>query len=181
MHSPKADGRASVGLDYILLFWMNGSRICQWHSMWHIRQGASEIYLDGKLLYSFGKVGTRKEEEEPYWERNPQVISFSGETDHVIAVRYSNFSSYQSIPVQGFRLTVARLNESIRSRVGMVRQGTTYQMVWTAIPVFLMLQHLLLFFFYPRARENLYFALLTGSFGAFFFLLLQCVLASYSN
>ena len=135
--------------------------------------GASEIYLDGKLLYAFGKVGTRKEEEEPYWERNPQVISFSGETDHVIAVRYSNFSSYQSIPVQGFRLIVAPLNESIRSRVTMVRQGTTFQMVWTAIPVFLMLQHLLLFFFYPRARENLYFALLTGSFGAFFFLYLQ--------
>ena len=135
--------------------------------------GASEIYLDGKLLYSIGKVGTRKEEEEPYWERNPQVISFSGKTDHVIAVRYSNFSSYQSIPVQGFRLIVAPLNESIRSRVTMVRQGTTFQMVWTAIPVFLMLQHLLLFFFYPRARENLYFALLTGSFGAFFFLYLQ--------
>ncbi len=141
--------------------------------------GASEIYLDGKLLYSFGKVGTRKEEEEPYWERNPQVISFSGETDHVIAVRYSNFSSYQSIPLQGFRLTVRRLNESITSRIGMVRQGTTFQMVWTAIPVFLMLQHLLLFFFYPRARENLYFALLTGSFGAFFFLFLQCVFVSY--
>jgi serine phosphatase RsbU (regulator of sigma subunit) len=135
--------------------------------------GASEIYLDGKLLYSIGKVGTRKEEEEPYWERSPQVISFSGKTDHVIAVRYSNFSSYQSIPVQGFRLIVAPLNESIRSRVTMVRQGTTFQMVWTAIPVFLMLQHLLLFFFYPRARENLYFALLTGSFGAFFFLYLQ--------
>ncbi len=132
--------------------------------------GASEIYLDGKLLYSIGKVGTRKEEEEPYWERNPQVISFSGKTDHVMAVRYSNFSSYQSVPVQGFRLIVAPLNESIRSRVKMVHQATTYQMVWTAIPVFLMLQHLLLFFFYPRARENLYFALLTGSFGAFFFL-----------
>ncbi len=135
--------------------------------------GASEIYLDGKLLYSIGKVGTRKEEEEPYWERNPQVISFSGKTDHVIAVRYSNFSSYQSIPLQGFRLIVAPLNESIMARVKMVRQATTYQMVWTAIPVFLMLQHLLLFFFYPRARENLYFALLTGSFGAFFFLYAQ--------
>ena len=142
--------------------------------------GASEIYLDGKLLYSFGKVGMRKEEEKPYWERNPQVIMFSGETDHVIAVRYSNFSSYQSTPVQGFRLIVTPLNESIRSRVTMVRQGTTLQMVWTAIPVFLMLQHLLLFFFYPRARENLYFALLTGSFGVFFFLFFQFVILAIS-
>ena len=142
--------------------------------------GASEIYLDGELLYSIGKVGTRKEEEEHYWERNPQVISFSGKTDHVIAVRYSNFSSYQTTPVLGFGLVVAPLNESIKSRVTMVRQGTTSQMVWTAIPIFLMLQHLLLFFFYPRARENLYFALLTGSIGAFIFIFFQFVILTTS-
>ena len=142
--------------------------------------GASEIYLDGELLYSIGKVGTRKEEEEHYWERNPQVITFSDKTDHVIAVRYSNFSSYQSTPVLGFGLVVAPLNESIKSRVTMVRQGTTLQMVWTAIPVFLMLQHLLLFLFYPRARENLYFALLTGSTGAFIFIIFQFFISAIS-
>lgn len=142
--------------------------------------GASEIYLDGELLYSIGKVGTRKEEEEHYWERNPQVITFSGKTDHVIAVRYSNFSSYQTTPVLGFGLVVAPLNESIKSRVTVVRQGTTLQMVWTAIPVFLMLQHLLLFFFYPRARENLYFALLTGSVGAFVFIIFQFSISAIS-
>lgn len=144
------------------------------------QSGASEIYLDGELLYSIGAVGTRKEEEEPYWERNPQVISFSGKTDHVIAVRYSNFSSYQTTPVQGFGLVVAPLNESIKSRVTIVRQGTTLQMVWTAIPVFLMLQHLLLFFFYPRTRENLYFALLSGSLGAFVFIIFQFVILATS-
>ena len=138
--------------------------------------GASEIYLDGVLIYAFGKVGTRKEEEEVYWERNPQVISFSGETDHVIAVRYSNFSS----PF-GFWLALAPLDESIKSRVTMVRQGTTLQMVWTAITVFLMLQHLLLFFFYPGARENLYFAISTGSIGAFIFLTFQFILWTTSN
>lgn len=138
--------------------------------------GASEIYLDGELIYAFGKVGTRKEKEEPYWERNPQVISFSGQTDHVIAVRYSNFSS----PF-GFWLGVAPLKESITGRVTMVRHGTTLQMVWTAITVFLMLQHLLLFFFYPRARENLYFAISTGSIGAFIFLTFQFILWTTSN
>lgn len=135
--------------------------------------GASEIYLDGELLHSIGKVGTRKEEEKPYWERNPKVITFSGKTDHVIAVRYSNFSSDHTTPVLGFGLVVAPLNQSIKSRVTMVRQGTTFQMVLTAIPVFLMLQHLLLFFFYPRARENLYFAISTGSIGAFVFIIFQ--------
>ena len=142
--------------------------------------GASEIYLDGELIYSFGKVGNRKEEEEPYWERNPQVISFSGETDHLIAVRYSNFSSDQLTPVLGFVLGIGPLNSSIKGRVNTVRSGTTLQMVWTAILIFMMLQHLLLFFFYPRARENLYFALSAGSIGVFVFLICQFFLVTTS-
>ena len=142
--------------------------------------GASEIYLDGELIYTFGKVGNKKEEEEPYWERNPQVISFSGETDHLIAVRYSNFSSYQLTPVLGFALGIGPLNSGIKDRVHIVRSGTTLQMVWTAILIFMMLQHLLLFFFYPRARENLYFALSAGSIGVFVFLIFQFFLVTTS-
>lgn len=140
------------------------------------QMGASEIYLDGKLIYTFGKVGTRQGEEEAYWEREPQVISFSGKTDHLIAVRYSNFSSHQLTPVLGFKLGLAPLNSSIERRVNLVREGTTFQMVSTAISIFLMLQHLLLFLFYPRARENLYFAISTGGIGAFVFLLSQSIL-----
>ena len=135
--------------------------------------GASEIYLDGKLIYKFGIIGTREGEEKPYWERDPQVISFSGKTDHLIAVRYSNFSLDQSIPVFGFMFKLAPLNTNIKRRITTVRKFTTVQMVWTAISVFMMLQHLLLFIFYPRARENLYFAISTGSIGAFVFLFIQ--------
>lgn len=156
--------------------------------LWHMplalqvmyQAGASEIYLDGELIYSFGKVGKKKEEEEPYWERNPQVISFSGETDHLIAVRYSNFSSDQLTPVLGFLLGIGPLNSGIKARVNTVRSGTTFQMVWTAILIFMMLQHLLLFFFYPRARENLYFALSAGSIGIFIFLIFQFSLVAIS-
>ena len=143
--------------------------------------GASEIYLDGELIYKFGKVGTREEEEKPYWKRDPQVISFSSKTEHLIAIRYSNFSSYQLTPMLGFSLMLSPLNDSIEERVNIVRDGTTLQMVWTAVSIFLMLQHLLLFVFYPRARENFYFALLTGSIGAFVFLTFQFVMLATST
>ena len=156
--------------------------------LWHtplalhvlFQAGASEIYLDGELIYKFGTVGTREEEEKPYWKRDPQVISFSGKTDHLLAIRYSNFSSPLLTPVLGFSLILAPLNESIEVRVSFVRYGTTLQMVWTAISVFLMLQHLLLFIFYPRARENLYFAISTGSIGALVFLTFQFVMLATS-
>lgn len=143
--------------------------------VWY-QMGASEVYLDGKLIYKFGKVGTRQGEEAPYWERNPQAISFSGKTDHLIAVRYSNFSPQQSSPFLGFSLSLTPLNTSIKKRVNTVREGTTFQMVWTAISAFLMLQHLLLFIFYPHMRENLYFAILTGSIGTFVFFIHQFIL-----
>lgn len=142
--------------------------------------GASEIYLDGELIYKFGTVATQKGEEKPYWERDPQVISFSGKTDHVIAVRYSNFSFDQSILMFGFGLKLSRINPNIKRRVTIIREGTTLQMVCTAISVFLMLQHLLLFIFYPRAKENLYFALSMGSIGAFVFLNFQFFLLATS-
>ena len=147
--------------------------------LWHLplalyvtyQAGASEIYLDGELIYKFGTVGTPREKEKPYWARNPQVISFSGKTDHVIAVRYSNFSSSQSIPILGFGLRLAELNRDIKRHISQARGITTFQMVWMAISIFMMLQHLLLFIFYPRARENLYFAISIGSIGAFVFVL----------
>ena len=142
--------------------------------------GASEIYLNGDLIYKFGTVGTQKGEEEPYWERDPQVISFSGKTDHLIAVRYSNFSFDKSVIMFGFGIKLAPLNPNIKRRITMVSEGTTIQMVWTAVSVFLMLQHLLLFIFYPRARENLYFAISTGSIGAFVFLTFQFILFATS-
>ncbi|MCY3549299.1 MAG: SpoIIE family protein phosphatase [Candidatus Poribacteria bacterium] len=142
--------------------------------------GAAEIYLDGELIYKFGTVGTRRGEEKPYWERNPQVISFSGKTDHVIAVRYSNFSSPKVIPIRGFELRLTELNPNIKRHVTIVREVTTFQMVWTAISIFMMLQHLLLFIFYPRARENFYFAISIGSIGAFVFLGFQLVFLATS-
>lgn len=144
------------------------------HVMYQV--GASEIYLDGELIYKFGSVGTRRAAEEPYWERNPQVISFSGKTEHVIAVRYSNFSAPEFVPVTGFLLRFSPLNSAIWGRVNTVRGFTTVQMVWTAIAFFLMVQHFLLFIFYPRARENLYFAISVGSIGTFVFLIFQFVL-----
>lgn len=142
--------------------------------------GASEIYLNGELIYKFGTVGMQKGEEEPYWERDPQVISFSGKTDHLIAIRYSNFSFEESAIMFGFGLKLAPLNPNIKRRITLVNEGTTIQMVWTAVAVFLMLQHLLLFIFYPRAKENLYFAISTGSIGALVFLTFQFILFATS-
>jgi len=137
------------------------------------QSGASEIYLDGKMLYRFGTVGTSEADEERFWERDPRYVVFDDQQDHVLAVRYSNFSSsyfHRRGVNAGFACSVAEnLNMWITDRTSTVRIVTIGQMLFTIVPIVLALLHLLLFLFYPRAKENLYFALFMVCWGAIAF------------
>jgi serine phosphatase RsbU (regulator of sigma subunit) len=134
------------------------------------QSGASEIYLDGTLLYRFGKVGTSEADEERFWERDPRIVVFRNREDHVLAIRYSNFSTsfFDEHGVNaGFGCAVAEdVNAWIADRTANVRIFTVYQMLFTLVPIILALLHILLFLFYPKAKENLYFALFIVCWGA---------------
>ncbi len=143
----------------------------------NVRQGgASEIYLDGFLVAQFGKVGSSKRDEEGYITRNadflppPQSIIFS-KTAHVIAVRFSNFHLVETYPRQlphGFEIVLSDLASAIASSASQMRVATIIQMVITIVPIVLAILHLLLFLFYQRAKENLYYALFTSMLGTVF-------------
>ena len=136
--------------------------------------GASEIFLDGKMIYQFGTVATTETEEKTYMEQNPKVISFGPGANHLLAVRYSNYSAEHfkkwDLPI-GFRLNIGNLNQSVETRTDYVRKATIFQMIWSIAPAFLALQFLMLFLFYPRFKENLYFSIFTGGIAimAFFY------------
>jgi serine phosphatase RsbU (regulator of sigma subunit) len=138
--------------------------------------GASEIYLDGKLIYQFGRVGTNKGEEKAYWEKNPKTISYGNETNHFLAIRYSNFSldffNRANLPA-GFGLVVGDPNYAVEQRTSQIRGRTSYQMFFTGMSLAFALLHLLLFLFYPRSRGNLYFAIFTVSIATLIFSSLQ--------
>ena len=137
------------------------------------QSGASEVYLDGKLLYNFGKVGTSEADEKLFWERDPRHIVFRNQGDHVLAVRYSNFSTdfFNRHGINaGFGCNVAEdLDSWITTRTSTVRGYTIYQMVFTIVPGFLALLHIFLFLFYPKAKENLFLALFIICWGAIAF------------
>jgi len=67
------------------------------------------------------------------------------------------------------------LNSAIASSAGQRRANTIIQMVLTIVPVVFAILHLLLFLFYQRAKENLYYALFTLMFGAVFLAVLQVI------
>ncbi len=138
--------------------------------------GAAEIYLDGRLLYTLGTVGTSAAEEEARRDPNPKVIPLDDSPAHVIAVRFSNFSAEQFFALRGpagFSLALAGLNESIARRAENARESSVYQTVATVLPLVLAILHLLLFLFYPRHRQNLYYAVSTALFASIMYLSFQ--------
>src|SRR6266496_94699 len=52
--------------------------------------GASEIYLDGKLVNRYGIVGKTIAEEKTYIPRKPFLSEIGSQSTHLIMVRYSN-------------------------------------------------------------------------------------------
>ena len=53
--------------------------------------GASEIYVDGRLIQRYGVVGRSIEDEKIYVPRQPIIINLDSQPYHKLLVRYSNF------------------------------------------------------------------------------------------
>lgn len=127
-----------------------------------VQRGASEVYLNGALLYRFGEFSTIPGQERAFWERNPRYILLDNQPEQVLAVRYSNHQAAEHLRMgvnAGFEIYLGELNPYIADRAAVVRTSTTYQMIFSAVPLAFALMHLLLFLFYPPAKENLYYAL----------------------
>jgi serine phosphatase RsbU (regulator of sigma subunit) len=133
-----------------------------------MQSGASEIYMNGDLLYQFGQVSTLPELEMPYQERKPRSLVFSKPGKHVIAVRYSNHNAQYFVDSgynAGFRYQLVEMNHQVSYVVNLTRQATMNQYFFSGILLVFTLIHFLLFLFYSKQTQNLYFALFTACFG----------------
>ncbi|VAX15832.1 Serine phosphatase RsbU, regulator of sigma subunit [hydrothermal vent metagenome] len=145
-------------------------------SMYHY--GASQIFLNGKLVHEFGKVSEFPDSEQIYQPRNkPIVINLDTNSVYLLAVRYSNWSAkvdkdwYNRWFSQiGFTLKIAGTNNFIRSTI--INEELTFSVNIGISGIFLTLSllYLLLYLFYQRNRENLYYSLFTFFLGVLFFI-----------
>lgn len=127
--------------------------------------GASQIFMDGELLYSLGEVSIFEEDFVPYRDNNPRPIRFSDTNEHVLAVRYANhyasqFNEYGF--TAGFRFLIGDLNYHIQSQIDQVESTPLNLMFYGGGLLAFTIIHSLLFLFYPTEKRNLYFALFTG-------------------
>jgi serine phosphatase RsbU (regulator of sigma subunit) len=141
-------------------------------SIW--QAGASQLYLDGTLIYAFG-------EHSDGWTGVPKVLTFDGKKRHVIAVRYSNASiekfhtaGYNS----GFSLRLGYANQMAEETVGRERTFMGFQMFFTTLSLAIGILHLIFFAFFPGLRQNLFFALFLFSYAATIFFDYQILLST---
>lgn len=135
-----------------------------------IRQdGASEIYLNNILVHEFGKVDTTIEKEEIYNPYGaPVILRLDESLVYTLAVRYSNsrathdFKWYKKWNnTAGFDARIGPMFRSIRSRIMNEALNMTINIGLACIFLSLSLLYLLLFVFYARRKENLYYFLFT--------------------
>ena len=139
-------------------------------SLW--RGGAAEVYLDGQLVHEVGKVGRSLAAERVHWNLRPSPIQLQPDSTHVLAVRYSNFSSADVLRIDanaGFYVILGDWEAMWRGGPGLAPPAVTRYARSLVLGILLALAfvHGVLFVLHPPARQNLYFALFATAFAGY--------------
>lgn len=143
--------------------------------------GASEIYLDGKLLYELGTVSTITDEFQAYHDRRPRPLILQDTSRHLLSIRYANPNADQFNKYgynAGFRFLIGDMNQSVVSTIDESVSTHWAQLFYTGILLAFAIIHFLLFAFNPDGKKNLYFAIFAGLLA---FLTLTTVQKGYTN
>ncbi|WDF78796.1 ATP-binding protein [Mucilaginibacter sp. KACC 22773] len=120
--------------------------------------GASEIFIDGKQVGGYGKVGHSAQQMEAI--RAPRDLIplwFNDTRPHLITMHYSNyFGVYANF--LGFEALIGDY-EPFSKHITHSRQLFSFVPMCAAAEIILGVLHFLLFLFYPRQKLNLYYAL----------------------
>ncbi|MBN1339327.1 MAG: hypothetical protein JXA03_08390 [Bacteroidales bacterium] len=128
------------------------------------QEGASEVYLNGKRIKSFGTFSHEISEERTSNPKTlPALISFGDSINYVLAVRYSNLRAKHNLQIYrrteaGFRLAILQYNLAILVLVAQIRSGMFLLFLFTVFLV-LSLVHFLLYLHYRKQKSNLYYSL----------------------
>ncbi|QMU28182.1 hybrid sensor histidine kinase/response regulator transcription factor [Adhaeribacter radiodurans] len=140
--------------------------------------GASEIYLNGKLIHRLGVVSLDREKEVLFNPNNaPYSLQFTGSSHQVLAVRYSFTKGnpyWNFLGIWGGNpilvIKVMQADVAIQDLV-YSKSVVTSRLVGKAMFLFVLaLLHLFFYITYPVKRVNLYYSLFTFSLAFGYFL-----------
>ncbi|HSV11932.1 MAG TPA: hypothetical protein VLI68_14250, partial [Hanamia sp.] len=135
-------------------------------AMWVGHFGASEIYLDGKLIYRFGTVGSTLNDEKIFVPKQAVIIQPDTNTTHLLVVRYSNQHAKTVGYIAkfvGFRVLLSSPNLALKPR----NELPFIPMIFSILIAF-SLFFLVVYSFYPSRLASLLTALLLLNFTLLF-------------
>ena len=128
------------------------------------QNGASDLYLDGRLVGSYGTVSADPAAERPVYPNDFDGIALEPGTTHVLAVRYSNSRDNRFRgAIRGFGFNMRSVASAAAAYNRWAREVTLVPAVFAGAFAALAVLHLLLFGFHPASREHLLFATFAGA------------------
>lgn len=139
------------------------------------QSGASDIYIDGKFVHSFGTIDAKNPDAENRYDPQyvPIDILFDSGGVHTIAIRYANAraesdAASESNTAPGFELKIGLLASNIESKYSNSIMITGVFVFYFTFFLALSLLHFVIWLYYRANRSNLYYSIFAGSFGLIF-------------
>jgi len=135
--------------------------------------GASEVYINGKLLKTYGKIGLTGDSTEYYNPTmSPFIFHFSDTGYHTIAIRYANYRTGKETKapeyVHGFSISVTEANETLwlNSLLRMIILGFFLFLAGGFLTLTGL--HLLLWLYRYSDKSNFFLSILCLAFSIYF-------------
>ena len=129
--------------------------------------GASEVYLDGRLVIRNGIVSPDPSVERPVYSNNFDGIALEPGRTHVLAVRFSNArGNLHWQENRGFWVNLRSVVSAAAAYHRFDRLVMLRSMGFGGAFAALAMLHLLLFVFHPASREHLFFSVFAASIAA---------------
>jgi serine phosphatase RsbU (regulator of sigma subunit) len=142
--------------------------------------GASQVYLNGELIYDFGEPGLSRQRGKSAGYLDFANFSVEGKARHVFAVRYANYSAENfhsaGFPA-GFYFLISHADVAIERGIKEEKTNTYLQMFFSTLALAFGILHLVLFMFSPQLRSHLYFSIFAFLYAGNIFFDYQAFLA----
>ena len=126
--------------------------------------GASEIYLDGKKIMSYGAIkgAGNSTYYDPATEPFALVIHNTGA--HLLAIRYANYDAAKNyrlfkVSFTGFKIFIGKADSIALNNIESISSYSFFPTLLFALFITLSVLHFLLYIYYPAASSNLYFSI----------------------
>lgn len=131
------------------------------------QKGASEIYMDGKLIKRYGKINGKDSSEYFDPQNVPIILIFDTVGEHVLAIRYARYRF--DADDFGFSIDMAHANSTIENKRVNDVMLTVFLIVLFVVFLTLSLLHLLFFLYYKNNVSNLWFSIFMLCIAAIWF------------